>query len=75
MLEHMAGRLGRCLLVCLLPAIAPAADYHVDSRNGDDAGDGLAPERAWKTLDRVNGASFRPGDRVLFRTGSVWPGP
>ncbi len=74
MLEHMAWRLGRCLLVCLLPAIAPAANYHVDSRNGDDSRDGLAPERAWKTLDRVNSAIFPPGDRVLFRTGSVWSG-
>lgn len=51
---------------------APAASYHVDSASGNDASDGLAPERAWRSVERVNAATFQPGDRILLRAGSVW---
>jgi hypothetical protein len=63
-----------CGLALLLASSLGAADYHVDSQAGDDARDGLRPDAAWRTLDRVNAAAFRPGDRVLFRAGSVWSG-
>ena len=61
-------------LPLLLAAVAPAAVYHVDQRGGDDAQDGLEPERAWRSLARVNAATFAPGDRLLLRSGSVWEG-
>lgn len=64
----------RFLILMGLPAALLAADYHVDSQAGDDAHDGLRPESAWRTLDKVNAATFRPGDRVLFRAGRVWSG-
>ncbi len=51
---------------------ARAATYHVDSRGGDDARDGLAPETAWRSIGRVNAANFAPGDRILLRAGSTW---
>lgn len=63
----------QCLVVCsvfLAAAFAQAAVYHVDSQSGDDARDGLSPATAWRTLDRVNANVFRPGDRLLFKSGS-----
>ncbi|HEY1111591.1 MAG TPA: hypothetical protein VGE76_23250, partial [Opitutaceae bacterium] len=58
----------------LLAASAFAATYHVDSREGDDARDGLSPERAWRSIEKVNATTFAPGDRVLLRAGSAWEG-
>ncbi len=58
----------------VLPAGLPAADYHVDSRSGEDSRVGLTPATAWGTLAKVNAADLKPGDRVLFHAGSVWSG-
>lgn len=55
------------------PTLAPCV-YHVDARQGDDSHDGLKPERAWRSLTRVNRACLKPGDRVLFRRGETWRG-
>ena len=48
--------------------------HYVDSAAGDDSLDGTTPETAWKTLDRVNAATFRPGDSLCFRAGGKWTG-
>jgi hypothetical protein len=50
------------------------ATHYVDSRNGNDANTGTSPETAWKTLEKVNGTTFHPGDRILLRSSSVWRG-
>lgn len=52
----------------------PARTFHVDALAGDDGRDGMAPATAWRTLDRVNGASVQPGDSILFRRGHTWRG-
>jgi len=44
------------------------------SNNGDDNADGLTPETAWATIDKVNNANLRPGDAVFFERGGVWHG-
>jgi hypothetical protein len=48
--------------------------YYVDSLTGDDTGPGRSSDRPWKTLAKVNGTDFLPGDRILFKSGSVWTG-
>ncbi|HEY3973462.1 MAG TPA: right-handed parallel beta-helix repeat-containing protein [Candidatus Sulfotelmatobacter sp.] len=48
--------------------------YYVDSRYGSDANSGIRPEKAWRTLTRVNATNFNPGDRILFKSGSTWTG-
>jgi hypothetical protein len=48
--------------------------YYVDSEHGDDSRDGLSKANAWRSLDRVNGGAFAPGDRILLRSGSSWSG-
>ncbi len=50
-----------------------AATYHV-AADGDDAHDGLSPQKAWRSLDRVNAADLKPGDKVLFKRGDQWRG-
>ncbi len=52
----------------------PSATYYVSARSGNDANDGLSARSAWQTLARVNAASLRPGDSVLFRRGDLWRG-
>ncbi len=47
--------------------------YYVSS-HGDDANDGKTPEKAWKTLNRVNKSWLCSGDGVLFRRGDLFRG-
>ncbi len=54
--------------------IARGATYYVDSTAGDDTAPGTSVRSAWKTLDKVNATAFRPGDRVLFKSGATWTG-
>lgn len=63
------------LLANPLPATArEARTFHVDAKQGDDSGDGLKPDTAWRSLAKVNRALLAPGDRVLFRRGQTWRG-
>ena len=45
--------------------------YYIDPLAGDDAADGSAPSRAWKTYAH---REFSGGDTVLFKRGSVFRG-
>lgn len=57
------------------PAGEPAArTFYVDAESGQDSHDGLLPERAWRSLARVNAAVLKPGDMVRFKCGGVWRG-
>ncbi|MFI7532653.1 hypothetical protein [Streptosporangium sp. NPDC049376] len=58
------------------PAQARAGGvYYVDSEKGDDAAAGTSPEKAWRSLGKVNDARLRPGDVVRLSRGGVWQGP
>lgn len=50
-----------------------AVTYYISS-DGDDSADGLAPETAWRTLDRLCAEPLAQGSLVLFRRGDVWRG-
>ncbi len=52
---------------------ARGTDYYV-SPTGSDAHRGTSPLQPWRTLARVNAASFSPGDRVLLRGGAAFAG-
>jgi Right handed beta helix region len=47
--------------------------YYV-SPSGDDSRDGKSPASAWRSLDRANRAVLAPGDKLLLRGGSEFPG-
>lgn len=48
--------------------------YYVDSLAGSDENLGTSVDAPWKTLAKVNRTNFRPGDAVLFKSGSKWTG-
>ncbi|MBE6593283.1 MAG: hypothetical protein E7642_04740 [Ruminococcaceae bacterium] len=47
--------------------------YYV-SNDGNDENDGLSPETAWKSLDKVSFAALCAGDGVLFKRGDLFRG-
>ncbi|OGR01580.1 MAG: hypothetical protein A2284_05880 [Deltaproteobacteria bacterium RIFOXYA12_FULL_61_11] len=55
-------------------AILCEHDCFYFSAAGDDAADGTDETSAWKTLQKVNTVSWKPGDKILFRRGDTWTG-
>lgn len=68
---------GLCLVLALLTSVAIAGiefrTFYV-AAEGSNTGDGLSPQSAWRSLEKVNAAELRPGDRVVFRRGDTWRG-
>ena len=62
-----------CSTIPSAEACGPAylRPFYVSSE-GDDANDGLSPGTAWRTVEKVNGQTFLPGDAILFRRGDTW---
>lgn len=48
--------------------------YYMDSITGDDSNKGTSPSQAWKTLERLNIQDFKPGDKILFKSGTEYIG-
>jgi parallel beta-helix repeat protein len=46
--------------------------YYVDATYGSDSNTGKSTDQAWKTISRVNGSTFQPGDNILFKRGEMW---
>ena len=68
---------GIIMIIFLASAISKpqaASNYYVDSISGDDNNNGLNPNTAWKTLDKVNSNVFKPGDSILFKANCSWTG-
>ena len=45
-----------------------ADTFYVDSINGSDDNSGKSTQSAWKSLEKVNATTFKPGDKILFKT-------
>ena len=48
--------------------------YFVHSTIGCDNNDGLTPVTPWKSLEKINAATFQPGDEILLATDCVFRG-
>ncbi|MEC0266091.1 Ig-like domain-containing protein [Paenibacillus anseongense] len=48
--------------------------FYVSSSTGDDTNDGLSAAAPWKTLNKVSGTTFIPGDKILLKAGDSWDG-
>lgn len=48
--------------------------YYVSSQTGNDSNNGLSPESAFASLDKINQLSLNCGDRVLLKRDSVFKG-
>ncbi|UXP33873.1 DNRLRE domain-containing protein [Reichenbachiella agarivorans] len=46
--------------------------YYIDAVAGNDANAGTSASAPWKTLQKVSTHTFNPGEKVLFKAGSVW---
>jgi hypothetical protein len=53
---------------------AQAASYYVDNTSGSDSNSGTSSAAPWKSLSKVNSTTFRAGDTINFKRGSVWTG-
>ncbi len=53
------------------PPATGSTTYYVRN-GGNDGNSGTSDATAWATIGRVNQASLKPGDRVLFKCGMVW---
>ena len=47
--------------------------YYVSS-TGDDKNSGLTPSDAWRSIEKVNSITVKPGDKVLFEGGKTFNG-
>lgn len=66
-----------CLLtffMVMLGGTSLAANYYVDSHSGNDASAGNSSAAAWRTLEPLNRVIFKPGDKILFASGSRFTG-
>jgi len=61
-----------CVVALVISPTANAATYYVDATNGDDGNNGTSQTAAWQSIQRVNSASFSPGDAILLKRGEVW---
>ncbi len=61
-------------LMCIFAGACNAKTVYVDSVTGNDEQSGLQPQEAWRSLEKVNGTVFKPGDKIFFRAGSSWHG-
>jgi len=48
--------------------------YYVDPLVGQDTHPGTSTQQAWRSLDRVSGVAFAPGDRILLKAGALHRG-
>jgi hypothetical protein len=48
--------------------------YYVNAESGNDSNSGKSPAKAWASLHKVNQATFQPGDKILFKTGTIYYG-
>ncbi len=70
----MVKRIIAFMLVAAQLSVVSAANYYVDSNNGSDSNKGKGPDKAWKSLDRVNSMTFKAGDVIHFINGGEWFG-
>lgn len=67
-----AFAIGAYVAICTSPLGAQSVFYV--SPNGNDLADGLTPQTAWRTLDKVSTTPFQPGQTILFERGGEWRG-
>jgi hypothetical protein len=56
------------------PVIPSEGTSYCVSPSGDDANSGISPQEAWKTVDRVNVVTYKPGDSIFFEGDKSFSG-
>jgi len=60
------------VILLIIPCFLFGATYYVDATIGDDDSTGTSIATAWKTIAKVNAASFSAGDFIYFKRGEIW---
>jgi len=60
------------LFLLLFAAPSFSQNYYVSSSTGNDGNDGLTSQTAVKTLKKISGFPFLPGDSILLKRGDKW---
>ncbi len=60
-------------VIILFSVYVNATNYYVSS-SGNDANSGTSESSPWKTLNKVNSFTPKPGDQILFKRGEEWTG-
>lgn len=61
------------ILVLICSISVRGATYYV-SNAGNDSNTGISIDQTWKTLQKVNSATFASGDQILFKRGDTFTG-
>lgn len=61
------------ILIIHFSTLSYATTYYV-SNTGNDSNSGLTIDLSWKTLNKVNAATFASGDQILFKRGDTFLG-
>jgi hypothetical protein len=56
------------------PSSKDGISYYVDSIAGNDQNAGTSTGSPWKSLDKVDGKTFKAGDCIFFKSGAKWNG-
>ena len=48
-------------------SLGSGSQYYVDSVAGSDQNSGTSPASPWRSLDKVNGRAFAPGDTIYLK--------
>lgn len=48
--------------------------YYLDGSAGHDSNDGTAQDKPWRSLAKLDGIEFKPGDRILFKADARYTG-
>ncbi len=64
------------LLTCLLitQSCSAGTTYYIDSIDGNDLNHGTSEQDPWKSLEKVNATTFKPGDKILLKARCIWQG-
>jgi len=71
--EKLVRRTILSLFIVFLAMVSFSATYYV-SNTGNDSNSGLSSPLSWKTLSKVNSATYSAGDQILFQRGNTFYG-
>jgi len=62
------------ILVTLITGCNSTVHEYYLSSSGDDSAPGTSPDKAWKSIEKVNEINLKPGDNILFKGGETFTG-
>ena len=48
--------------------------YYISFTSGNDDNDGKSEDSAFKNLGKINSITYKPGDKIMFKSGDSWRG-